>query len=193
MPRIRPTRREVLLGSAAAAGTLGWPAVSVRAALPAPEHHPQLIEAARAEGKVICVHVRRPAGGRGRCQSFEAKLRDRRAHRAKWRQAFSSASARSGQATSPPATGAQLGRGPLHRVEARGCPHAVRAEDVAKHSRPSTGMRTACSPHGGCGCAASPTTPSCEARRGAEGLRRSARSNGWASSSRHIPATAARC
>ncbi len=54
MPRFRPTRRAVLLGSAAAAGALGWPRVSVRAAPPAPESiTPQLIEAARSEGKVI--------------------------------------------------------------------------------------------------------------------------------------------
>jgi iron(III) transport system substrate-binding protein len=54
MSRLRPTRRAVLLGSAAAAGALGWPRVSVRAAPPVPESiTAQLIEAARSEGKVI--------------------------------------------------------------------------------------------------------------------------------------------
>jgi iron(III) transport system substrate-binding protein len=53
MPMDRPTRREVLLGSAVAVGALGWPRVSVLAAPPAPESiTPQLIEAARKEGKV---------------------------------------------------------------------------------------------------------------------------------------------
>jgi iron(III) transport system substrate-binding protein len=54
MPRIRPTRRAVLLSAAATAGGLGWPRVSVRAAAPPLETiTPQLIEAARKEGKVI--------------------------------------------------------------------------------------------------------------------------------------------
>ena len=53
MPMERPTRRKVLLGSAAAAGALGWPRISVRAAPPSPESiTPQLIEAARREGKL---------------------------------------------------------------------------------------------------------------------------------------------
>src|SRR5262245_8884752 len=50
----KPTRRQVLLGSAAAASALSWPSVTVRAAPPSPESiTPQLIEAARKEGKVI--------------------------------------------------------------------------------------------------------------------------------------------
>src|SRR5216683_6267999 len=54
MPRTRPTRRQVLLGSAAAASALSWPRASVRAAPPSPESvTPQLIEAARKAGKVI--------------------------------------------------------------------------------------------------------------------------------------------
>jgi iron(III) transport system substrate-binding protein len=54
MPKTRPTRRQVLLGSAAAASALSWPRASVRAASPSPESiTPQLIEAARKEGKVI--------------------------------------------------------------------------------------------------------------------------------------------
>ena len=49
----RFSRRKVLLGSAAAAGALGWPRISVRAAPPPPESiTPQLIEAARKEGKL---------------------------------------------------------------------------------------------------------------------------------------------
>jgi len=43
MCRLRPTRRAVLLGSAAATGMLGWPRISVRAA-PLPIT-PQLIKA----------------------------------------------------------------------------------------------------------------------------------------------------
>jgi len=54
MPKTRPTRRQVLLGSAAAASALSWPRAIVRAASPSPESiTPQLIEAARKEGKVI--------------------------------------------------------------------------------------------------------------------------------------------
>jgi iron(III) transport system substrate-binding protein len=54
MPRLRPTRRAVLLGAAVTAGGLGWPRVSVRAAPPPPETiTPELIEGARKEGKVI--------------------------------------------------------------------------------------------------------------------------------------------
>ena len=50
----KPTRRQVLLGSAAAASALSWPRTSVRAAPPPPESiTPPLIEAARKEGKVI--------------------------------------------------------------------------------------------------------------------------------------------
>jgi iron(III) transport system substrate-binding protein len=50
----KPTRRQVLFGSAAAATALSWPRVAVRAAPPSPESiTPQLIEAARKEGKVI--------------------------------------------------------------------------------------------------------------------------------------------
>jgi iron(III) transport system substrate-binding protein len=49
----KPTRRQVLLGSAAAASALSWPRVTVRAAPPSPESiTPQLIEAARKEGRV---------------------------------------------------------------------------------------------------------------------------------------------
>ena len=51
MSKIGPTRRQVLVGSAAAASALGWPRASVRAAPPSPESiTPQLIEAARKEG-----------------------------------------------------------------------------------------------------------------------------------------------
>jgi len=41
MPRIKLTRRAVLLGGAAAAGGLGWPRVSVRAAPPRPRASPR--------------------------------------------------------------------------------------------------------------------------------------------------------
>ena len=54
MPKTAPTRRQVLLGTAAAASALSWPRATVRAAPPSPESiTPQLIEAARKEGKVI--------------------------------------------------------------------------------------------------------------------------------------------
>jgi iron(III) transport system substrate-binding protein len=54
MPKTMPTRRQVMLGSAAAASALGWPRVSVRAAPPSPESiTPQLVEGARKEAKVI--------------------------------------------------------------------------------------------------------------------------------------------
>jgi iron(III) transport system substrate-binding protein len=50
----KPTRRKVLFGSAAAASMLSWPRATVRAAPPPPESiTPQLVEAARKEGKVI--------------------------------------------------------------------------------------------------------------------------------------------
>jgi iron(III) transport system substrate-binding protein len=50
----KPTRRQVLLASAAAASALSWPRASVRAVPPSPEGiTPQLIAAARKEGKVI--------------------------------------------------------------------------------------------------------------------------------------------
>ena len=53
MSKFKPTRRQVLVGSAAAASALGWPRASVRAAPPSPESiTPQLIEAARKEGKI---------------------------------------------------------------------------------------------------------------------------------------------
>jgi iron(III) transport system substrate-binding protein len=53
MPKTAPTRRQVLLGSVAAAGALNWPRVSVRGAAPPAESiTPQLVEAARKEGKV---------------------------------------------------------------------------------------------------------------------------------------------
>ena len=54
MARTTPTRRQVLLGSAAAASALSWPTATVRAAPPSTESiTPQLVEAARKEGKVI--------------------------------------------------------------------------------------------------------------------------------------------
>jgi iron(III) transport system substrate-binding protein len=75
MPRLRPTRRAVLLGSAAAAGALGWPRASVRAAPPAPESiTPQLIEAARSEGKVIWYTSVDLQVAEAIAKSFEAKF-----------------------------------------------------------------------------------------------------------------------
>jgi iron(III) transport system substrate-binding protein len=54
MARATPTRRQVLLGSAAAASTLSWPSATLRAAPPSTESiTSQLVEAARKEGKVI--------------------------------------------------------------------------------------------------------------------------------------------
>jgi iron(III) transport system substrate-binding protein len=54
LAKITPTRRQVLLGSAAAVSALSWSRATVRAAPPSPEGiTPQLIEAARKEGKVI--------------------------------------------------------------------------------------------------------------------------------------------
>ena len=75
MPRVRPTRRAVLLGSAAATGLLGWPRVSVRAAPPPPETiTPQLIEAARNEGKVLWYTSVDLAVAEAIAKSFEAKF-----------------------------------------------------------------------------------------------------------------------
>ena len=75
MPRNRPTRREVLLGCAAAAGALGWPRVSVRAAPPSPERiTPQLIEAARKEGKVTWYTSVDLAVAETVAKAFEAKF-----------------------------------------------------------------------------------------------------------------------
>jgi iron(III) transport system substrate-binding protein len=54
MPKTAPTRRQVLLASAAAASALNWPRASVQGASPSAESiTPQLVEAARKEGKVI--------------------------------------------------------------------------------------------------------------------------------------------
>jgi len=54
MLKTAPTRRQVLLGSVAAAGALNWPRVSVRGATPPAESiTPHLVEAARKDGKVI--------------------------------------------------------------------------------------------------------------------------------------------
>jgi iron(III) transport system substrate-binding protein len=54
LTKITPTRRQVLLGSAAAVSAFSWPRATVRAAPPSPESiTPQLIEAARKEGKVV--------------------------------------------------------------------------------------------------------------------------------------------
>jgi iron(III) transport system substrate-binding protein len=54
MARAKLTRRRVLQGAAASAGAFAWPRLVVHAAPPAPETvTPQLIEAARKEGKVV--------------------------------------------------------------------------------------------------------------------------------------------
>src|SRR5215471_11915583 len=54
MPKTALTRRQVLLGSMAAASALNWPRASVQGASPTPETiTSQLVEAARKEGKVI--------------------------------------------------------------------------------------------------------------------------------------------
>ena len=54
MPKTAPTRRQVLLGSMAAASALNWQRASVQGASPTPESiTSQLVEAARKEGKVI--------------------------------------------------------------------------------------------------------------------------------------------
>ncbi len=54
MARAKLTRRAILQGSAATAGAFSWPRLLAHAAPPAPETvTPQLIEAARNEGKVV--------------------------------------------------------------------------------------------------------------------------------------------
>src|ERR1700749_2200465 len=51
---LAPTRRQVLVGSGAAAAAVAWPRLSVRAALPPPEGiTPRLIEAARKDGGIV--------------------------------------------------------------------------------------------------------------------------------------------
>jgi len=119
----------VLLGGAAAAGGLGWPRVSAARPRRRPKAiTPQLIEAARSEGKVVWytsvdLQVAEAVG-----KAFEAKFPAWPcASSGRVPSASSSASARSGRAISSPATWRKARIGALHRVGSARRSRAVRA------------------------------------------------------------------